>query len=278
MHPPFTALAKKQAKSDLIGSVQRALRILELLAFYPAGLNAKQIGLELGLNLSTCYHLLNTLEHEGYIVKDPDTSLFRSSAKVGFTALAQASPAQIVRQLAPHLQKLQELTRETAYLSIWDGREITLSHIIEAPQTIRVKALTIGDTQANHASALGKAILAYLSPAQFEQYFAGRTLPVYTANTITNLATLRVYLAQVREQGYALDCEEFMREVDCICAPIFDAHHEITASMAISLPAMRAVNNRQHLIDQVRHMAADATRTLRILGYIGPASAGEQDR
>lgn len=43
MHPTFTALAKKQAKNDLIGSVQRALRILELLAFYPTGLNAKPL-------------------------------------------------------------------------------------------------------------------------------------------------------------------------------------------------------------------------------------------
>lgn len=275
MHSPFAASVQKQPKNDIIGSVQRALRMLELLAGQPAGLNAKQIGLKLDLNLSTCYHLLNTLEHEGYIIKDPDSLLFRASGKVGFTAFAQASPAQIVRQLAPHLHKLQELTRETAYLSIWDGQEITLSDIVEAPQTIRVKALTIGDTGANHASALGKAILAYFNADQFNRYFAGRPLPAYTANTITDLATLRRYLAQVRQQGYALDFEEFMLEVHCICAPIFDAHHQITAALAISLPAMRAVDNRQQLIDQVQQMAADATRTMRILGYAGPASASE---
>jgi len=59
----------------LIGSVQRALAILELLAIHPAGLNAKQVVLKTEFNLSTCYHLLNTLEHENYIVKDPDTAL-----------------------------------------------------------------------------------------------------------------------------------------------------------------------------------------------------------
>ncbi|HRV94500.1 MAG TPA: helix-turn-helix domain-containing protein, partial [Anaerolineae bacterium] len=72
LHQPDMVSSKKQAKNDIIGSVQRALRITELLARYPQGLTAKQIGLKLDLNLSTCYHLLNTLEHESYIVKDPD--------------------------------------------------------------------------------------------------------------------------------------------------------------------------------------------------------------
>ena len=274
---PAAASPKKRAKKDIIGSVQRALRITELLAGYPKGLNAKQIGLKLNLNLSTCYHLLNTLEHEGYIVKDPDTLLFRLSGKIGYTAFAQASPAQLVKQLTSHVKELQEITGETAYLSIWDGQEITLSSIVEAAKTVRVKSLTIGYTQGNHASALGKAILAYLTKDQVDQYFAERELPAYTTNTITNLASLRKYMAQIRQKGYALDFEEYMLEVHCISAPIFDACGNITASIAISLPSNRFEKNSSLLIPKVKQIANSASRTLGILGYIGPAGsiAGE---
>lgn len=249
--------------------------MLELLAQHPRGLNAKQVGLKLQLNLSTCYHLLNTLEHSGYVVKDPDTLLFRLSGKIGYTIFNQASPAQLVKQLTPHVQTLQEITQETAYLSIWDGREITLSAIVEAPQTVRVKSLAIGDIGANHASALGKAILAYLDTDQFDRYFANRPLPAFTAHTITAPAALRDYLETVRQQGYSLDYEEFMPEVHCIGAPIFDACQNITASIAISIPVSRSTGNQPTLVPKVKRMAAAASRTLQILSYINPAASFE---
>lgn len=264
---------QKQIKNDLIGSVQRALHMMDLLARYPAGLNPKQIGLKLELNVSTCYHLLNTLAHEGYIVKDPVTHLFRLSGKIGYTAFAQASPAQLVKQLTPHVQSLQETTQETAYLSIWNGLDITLSAIAEAPQAVQVKSLTIGYTEANHATALGKSILAYLSVAQVDHYFSERALPAYTANTITTLSPLKDVLARIRQQGYSLDFEEFLPEVHCISAPIFDAHDRITAAIAISLPAARSEKNTGWLIERVKEAGAAASRALQILGYVSPPGA-----
>jgi DNA-binding IclR family transcriptional regulator len=255
--------------------VQRALTILELVAAHPTGLTAKQVSLKIRLNLSTCYHLLNTLEHEGYLVKEPETLLFRVSGKLGYTVFGQATPAQLVRQLAPHVQTLQEISRETAYLSIWDGREITLSAIVEAPQTVRVKALVIGDVGANHASALGKAILAYFDEAALARYFAGRPWPAFTPHTVTTLPELKPHLHSVRQQGFSLDAEEFMPEVHCLGAPIFDARGSITASIAISVPVSRAERNRPVLIDKVKQVAAAASLTLKILGYATPAAHPE---
>ena len=47
--------------SDLVGSVQRALRVLEVVAQSPDGITAKAVARRLDLALSTTYHLLNTL-------------------------------------------------------------------------------------------------------------------------------------------------------------------------------------------------------------------------
>lgn len=271
-HPPVVTQISRPQK-QLIGSVQRALRILEQVAACPAGLTAKQVALKMQLNLSTCYHLLNTLEHEGYLVKEPETTCFRVSGKIGFAVFQQASPAQLVQHLTPHVQTLQEITAETAYLSVWDGREITLSAIVEAPQTVRVKSLTIGETGANHASALGKAILAALPDAELARYFTDRPLPAFTPNTVTTLAQLHTVLADVRRQGFALDCEEFMPQVTCIGAPVFDARQQVAASLAISLPVTRAGGNRPALIAHVKQVAQAATRALQVVGYAGPAAS-----
>jgi len=266
-----------QAKKDLIGSVQRALYILELLANQPTGLNAKRVSQHLSINLSTCYHLLNTLMASGYIVKDPDTLLFRLSGKVGYTILNHTSPAQLVQHLTPHVQALQETTHETAYLSIWDGEEIILSCIIESPRSVRVKTLVIGYSEGNHAMALGKAILAYMDQEQLTHYLAGREMPAFTPNTLTDLTALNKHLLEIRQRGYAQDWEEYLPDVHCIGAPIFDALGQITASIAISLPATRNQANGQTLLHKVIQAGQAATRLLRILGYAGAFDARRGD-
>ncbi len=56
--------------ATLIGSVQRAMRLLECVAGHPHGAPAKQLARETGLALPTAYHLLRTLVHEGYLHRD----------------------------------------------------------------------------------------------------------------------------------------------------------------------------------------------------------------
>ncbi|MEM7334679.1 MAG: IclR family transcriptional regulator [Chloroflexota bacterium] len=277
LSPPKPLSSNKNPKKDMIGSVQRAFRIIELLANFPDGLNAKQISLELRLNISTCYHLLNTLEHEGYLVKDPHTLQFRASGKITYPTYLQPSPFQIIKHLKPHVKRLKELTEETSYLSVWDGQEIAIAHIVEADKTVLVKSIHVGFIEGNHASALGKAILAYLPIEQIDQYFDMRQLTAYTVNTIPDLGSLKKYLIQVRQKGYALDLCEFMQEVHCIGAPIFDARGNVIASIAISLPAHRSEKNSSFLISNVKQAANSASRTLSILGYVNTNNLLEKE-
>lgn len=267
------ASPNKPDQTDLIGSVQRALHILELLAQYPAGLNAKQVSLKLQLNLSTCYHLLNTLIASGYAVKDPDSLLFRLSGKMGYTVYGQVSATQMVRQLTPHVQALQEVTQETAYLSLWNGQEIVLSAIAESPLSVRVKTLVIGFSAGNHASALGKAILAYLDEAQLDHYLTHHELLAYTPHTLTDITILKNHLIEVRRQDYSLDGQEFLPDVYCIGSPIFDAQNQILASIAIALPGHRYQAHGETLLPKVKEAAQAATRTMSLLGYIGPVAS-----
>ncbi len=269
MAQTFSALATNThpQRSDVIRSVLRALSILELLAHFPRGLTAKEVSARVHLHLSTTYHLLNTLVEAGYVIKDPDSQLFRISGKIGYSTYGTASPAQIVRHLSPHVRSLQEDTQETAYLSLWDGNNIVLSAIEESPLSVRVKVLTVGYSEGNHAMALGKAILAYLRERDLDAYLTLHGMEAYTQNTCTDRRTFKHILNDVRQRGYSLDIEEFLPDVCCIGAPIFDAEKRIAASIAISLPRNRYDKHHASLIPKVIQAAAAASRTLRILGY-----------
>ncbi len=59
----------KDSAPTLIGSVQRALRLVEVLhAEGPA--TAKRLSRVTGIPLPTTYHLLRTLSHEGYVHRE----------------------------------------------------------------------------------------------------------------------------------------------------------------------------------------------------------------
>lgn len=63
-------MASTSTVPTLIGSVQRALRLLEAVGSHEGGAPAKQLARETGLPLATAYHLLRTLTHEGYLVRE----------------------------------------------------------------------------------------------------------------------------------------------------------------------------------------------------------------
>jgi hypothetical protein len=66
----------QREQTGLIGSVQRALRVLEIVAAAGDGVTAKVVARRSGYKLSTTYHLLNTLVHEGYLVRLPNARGF----------------------------------------------------------------------------------------------------------------------------------------------------------------------------------------------------------
>ncbi|MBT2481790.1 helix-turn-helix domain-containing protein [Streptomyces sp. ISL-94] len=58
--------SQKDSTPTLIGSVQRALRLVEAM-YAEGGATAKRLARLTGIPLPTVYHLLRTLSHEGYV-------------------------------------------------------------------------------------------------------------------------------------------------------------------------------------------------------------------
>lgn len=82
-----TETERTAGPSGLIGSAQRALRVLEVVAAANSGITAKVVARRAGFKLSTTYHLLNTLEHEGYLVRLGHGQGFRLGHKISSLCL-----------------------------------------------------------------------------------------------------------------------------------------------------------------------------------------------
>ncbi len=79
----YNSLAPDE-KGNVLQTVQHALRVLGLIAEHPQGLTVCQISKALELNISTCYHLLNTLVVNGYLDRPPHQQIYLLDPQIPF--------------------------------------------------------------------------------------------------------------------------------------------------------------------------------------------------
>ena len=99
------------------------------------------------------------------------------------------------------------------------GASVVIVHHVFRPDTT-LQILEVGAELPLHASALGKAMLAY-SPESAVADLLAEPLPRLTSRTLTP-AALREELGDVRERGFAREKDEAILGESSIAAPIFD--------------------------------------------------------
>ncbi|MGL3149682.1 IclR family transcriptional regulator [Microbacterium sp. A82] len=228
------AVNTQESEPTLIGSVQRALRLVDIVANAPRPLPAKMLAAATGLTIGTTYNLVRTLIHEGYLAAEPDGLVlgrhfpaFRDEIDGRGVFLARVRAA---------LRAVTDEVGATAYLSRFDDGEVHLVDIVDATSNPRVE-LWVGLHRSAHATALGKQILADLEEKDRLDYLSRHQLEELTPKTISDRRTLLTQLEH--SPGWVVDEEEYSIGSTCIAVPVIAPN--LTASLAISLPADSAV-------------------------------------
>ncbi len=222
--------------SRKIGSVQRAIDILNLFNAHSPELGTTEIARALNLHKSTAASLVYTLEANGLLAQNPDTRKFRLGLKLVERASAMLDQVQVRQVAYLHLQTLRDQFNETINLAVFDGADVVYVERILGTKALGMRS-EVGRRAPAHSTALGKAILSCF-PASFAQEYVRRYgLPPVTPKTITNPQKFFAELEQARAQGYALDDEENEIGGRCVAAPVFDHTGETIAAVSISSPA-----------------------------------------
>lgn len=228
---------------DGVQAVERSLSLLEKVVAADGEIGLRELGQASGLPVGTTHRLLKALVNQGFVSHNPLTRRYG----VGPTALAMAAKigsSRSLTQLAlPYLQKLVELTGESANLASLDGEGVVYLAHVEAARTVRMFT-KVGNRVPLHATGTGKAILASMSADQRRLLLAGQRLRRYTPNTITDRRKLEAELELIRRRGYAIDAGELEEGVHCIAVPVRDHSAEVAASISVSGPSSRLTLSR----------------------------------
>lgn len=254
-------------------SVDRAISLLELLAQSGSGTSLTDLSTRAGLNISTCHHLLATLMRAGYVAQVPGRRTYALGARVLHLGQAFMRQVDLPKRAQPFLERLNAVTGEAVHLAVLQGDHVVTVARIEARHAVRVDTGAIGSSDAPHATATGKAMLAWLPDDQGRRIIAANGITRFTANTITDLDVLTEDLRHVRRNGYAMDREEYQLGVVCVGAAVRDQSGAVIGSISASAPAFRAGD------EHVALMRAAVMEAARLLSaeFGAPSALGATD-
>jgi DNA-binding IclR family transcriptional regulator len=219
----------------LIGSVVRAVNILKCFE-EKQELGVSEISAILGLNKSTVFSLISTLEHMELLEKSDTTRKYKPGIEL--FRLGSMVSLDIRHQARYELECLQENIRETVHLGRRSDLSIIFLERFESPHsmktyTVDAKPLPI------YATASGKAILSAMDDAFLSELMDRITFQPFTAYTITSKERLIEEIRQSRLDGFATDNEEFEEGLFCIGAPLYDWRGKAEYAISVSGPKVR---------------------------------------
>jgi DNA-binding IclR family transcriptional regulator len=249
------------AAKNHIDLVVKTLAVLEALANSEYGKPLKEIASEVGLVKSSAFRILFTLKETGYVEQPEMNGVYRLSLKSAGLARRNANRLGLATVARPHLTLLREKLDESVALAERLAESVILIDVLETSHPLRL-TFHIGDACPIHATALGKAVAAFLSPKELATFLDKSKLAQYTEHTYTKMRDLKLDLERTHKNGYALNDEETVAGAFIVGAPIFDSQSSVCGSISVNIPTARGSAARKKLliasvIDAGRKISAD---------------------
>ncbi len=243
-------------------STRRVFRIIDHVSRAGDRLAVKALAQELGISVSTCYHLIGILVDEGYIEKLPHRAGYQLGPTVGvlFERSRRSGSTVVVE---PVLHDLARIANRPAYFAVLsEADDVVVTHVHTPPDCPPV-GVPQGFCGPSHALALGKVLIAAGGSAAINRYIEQHELRAFTRRTITEPAKLEAHLKEVRTRGYATDFEEFAKNLYCIAVPVTNDAGAVAGSLGLATDARTPNDELKRLIRLARRAALTISSTLR---------------
>lgn len=238
----------------------RGLRALELLEHGPQAV--ADIARALDVNRSSAHRLLQELESAGYVVHDEVTHRYDLHSERHFASMRAGSidrgvvSSEWSEDLRSALVEVRDAAGEATMFAVPAQDRMLYAAFFGTEHPIGVQE-SIGSARPMHASAVGKAYLAALSPAVLDVVLGRLAYGEGTEHAARGPFQLRDMLGSVRECGYAVDCDETFEGLSCVAVPVFARESILVGAVGITGPTHRFAGERikehaQLLVERIR--------------------------
>ncbi len=218
----------------LIGSVQRAMRLLEAAASHQSGAPAKQLAREAGLALPTAYHLLRTLTHEGYLRRDKGLFVLGEAAERLSSSGAQQNRRARINETLAHLR---DTLGVPMYFAVYREGEIDVVAVADTPGNPAVEEWA-DFRETGHAHAIGQCLLGQLDDEARQDHLDRYPVQSITRYSVRDDRAFIRRLDSMERMRPVVERQEYALGTLCAAVPIMAG--DTAATMAISVPSAQA--------------------------------------
>jgi DNA-binding IclR family transcriptional regulator len=235
-------------------SPRRILEIIEAICLNPESATATGLSNTLGIPAPTIYRWLDALCEERFIAAHASGYYIPGERFRNLTLNSlRYEPNVTVRRSI--LRGLSETLKETVSLAVPHGTKLIYFDRLESHWPFQVN-LKVGDELPLHCCASGKMYLSTLPLDDAMGVFGRISQKASARNTIVDAASFKAELSEIRDQGFALDDQEWFDDMVGAAVPIFNEGGSLAACLSThSLVTRKPV---QSLRDEVAVMKAAA--------------------
>jgi DNA-binding IclR family transcriptional regulator len=216
-----------------LNSVDRALVLLHLLRDQ-GSITVSEAASTLDVGVSTAHRLLAMLVFRDFASHD-DGRLYRAGPALGISVGPGQRVALLRRAMQVPLDRLRDLTGETANLSVRVGSFARIVAAAESAQALHV-GNQVGTLLPAHLSAAGKAELACLPLEEVVALLSsapeGDAAPIDATALLAELKT-------VRARGYAVNDGKAEPGISAVGVPLRSQTGEVVGAVSIAVPSFR---------------------------------------
>ncbi len=242
------------------GSVLKTFQILDCFTLEQPIQRIGDLCKKTGMNRSTIFRFMNSLNEIGIVVKGIDGS-FKLGIKLFELGIKVDVSASLASKGYPFLKSLANSVQESAHMVMRDKVDVLYILKEESSQSIRI-ATSLGSKMPMYCTGVGKGILAFMDEDYMSVYYRYQKLKKRTKKTITNKKKLNLELASIRKSYISIDNEEFADHLYCVATPIFDSNEDPIAAISVSGLKDRMISKKNVIYDKVLESGKRITKEI----------------
>jgi len=217
----------------LVPALMRGLQALQALSVDRRKLTLSEIAEAVGVNRSSAYRLVYTLDHMGFLKLDPLTKTYALGPQALRIGYAYLSSRDLVAVAAPYLEQLRDATGWSAHLGELQGREVVYLARMATRRSV-ASNIQVGTRLPAHATAMGRVLLSALPEGEVRALYRDEKLAAHSSQTPSTIEGLLAQLKVDRANGFVLQEAGFDPGVSSVAAPVRDVAGQVVAAINVT--------------------------------------------
>jgi len=257
--------APVQHEKYVVKVLEKAMKILDVFSRAENAFTLDDLTKRTGLDKSTVFRILRTMEKNGYIRYDQEDGYYRLGLRFMELGGVVYSSTSVRKSAAPFLDAVARSLKATILVGVIIDDRFSYIDKKEGDSILRIPSY-LGAKMLPTESSLGLTLLAFMDTAERRRLLREYPLKKHTELTVTRLKDVEARLDTARQMGYFLERGEFFDGVVQIGVPIWGEAGRLVAALGASAHEFRASDEN---IGKAVHELTETARLIsRELGFM----------